>query len=321
MIVHRLLDALFRTLDTIDAARENIDRALGRDGDGKLMDAPAHDVTIADAAKPHPAVKRARAASPTSPPPRSTSHAAAKPAPAKKASSARVESKGPPRKGRDDDATASRKAAAKQKPGAAKASAVAKPKHAGAKKHAATATPALKNHEKHPSVDKAADKTNTRSVSKNLKKTVDKKLATQTAAETAGKHKPPSSSRKGSIDRSGKDFDSARARAVYVALKSKAGQVIQDDATLDGKKVLARVVWALFAAENAGSEMGLTAADASALLHLAGGMAVFSTNIARTCRDEVELIEESEPDGRIKRYKLTPRGREKAREIATQTIG
>jgi hypothetical protein len=149
------------------------------------------------------------------------------------------------------------------------------------------------------------------------------KAEARSAKPKGAKAKPKpvaSTNRKGSVDRSGKDFDSARARAVYEALRQRAGQVIVDDATLDGKKVLARVVWALFAAEGAGSEMGLTAADASALLHLAAGVEVFSTNIARTCRDETALIVESEPDGRIKRYKLTARGREKAREIATHTI-
>jgi hypothetical protein len=79
-------------------------------------------------------------------------------------------------------------------------------------------------------------------------------------------------------------------------------------------------VWALDAAHRAGSEQGLTAADASALLHLAAGLEVFSTNIARTCREANELICEAEPDGRVKRFKLTAKGRSAASTLASKPI-
>jgi hypothetical protein len=150
-----------------------------------------------------------------------------------------------------------------------------------------------------------------------------KKAATE-QAETAkprpGTKKPQAASRKGSVDRSGKDFDSPRARAIYEAIKARGGPVVAEEAVLDGKKVLARVVWALHAAEGAGSELGLTAADASALLHLCAGMEVFATNIARACRDETDLIEESVPDGRSKRYKLTAAGHGRAAQLATRPV-
>ena len=122
-------------------------------------------------------------------------------------------------------------------------------------------------------------------------------------------------SRKGSVDRSGKDFDSPRARAIVERLKNDGIGVITEDAQLDGKRVLARVLWSLSAADNAGSELGLTAADASALLYMAAGVQVFATNVARTCRDETDLIEESEPDGRSKRYKLTTAGKTAAAKL------
>jgi hypothetical protein len=126
--------------------------------------------------------------------------------------------------------------------------------------------------------------------------------------------------RKGSIDRSGKDVDSPRAKAIVERLRGQKTGVVTEDADLGGKRVLARVLWALYAADVAGSELGLTAADASALLHLAGGIEVFATNVARTCRDERTLVVESEPDGRSKRYRLTEAGKQAASKIATKPL-
>ena len=128
------------------------------------------------------------------------------------------------------------------------------------------------------------------------------------------------SNRKGSVDRSGKDFDSPRARAIVARLRADRIGVITNDAALDGKKVLARVLWALGTADRAGSELGLTAADGSALLHLAAGVEVFATNVARTCRDEGAFIQESTPDGRSKRYRLTDAGRAAAARLDLRTL-
>lgn len=136
----------------------------------------------------------------------------------------------------------------------------------------------------------------------------------------SGGKKAGGGNRKGSVDRSGKDFDSPRAKAIVEKLKSSGQGVITEDASLEGKRVLARVLWALAAADQAGSELGLTAADASALLHLAAGVEVFATNVARTCRDESALIEESSPDGRSKRYKLTAAGRVAANKLPTRAL-
>ena len=83
---------------------------------------------------------------------------------------------------------------------------------------------------------------------------------------TAGgsKKKGSGGNRKGSVDKSGKDVDSPRAKAIVENLRGQNIGVITDDAALEGKRVLARVLWALDAADKAGSELGLTAADASA---------------------------------------------------------
>lgn len=236
MIVHRLLDAFFRTLDAVDAVRDRVDRVLGReprpdpwavewppaDVDGKERDAKEAKEPSRDApAQKNGATKKA------TPAPATTSEAEAKP-----------------------------------KPKPAKKAAAPKPKPVAATKK--------------------------------------------------------KSSRKGSVDRSGKDFDSPRAKAIWEYVRDNGLGVVTEEAMLDGKKVLARVVWALSAAEAAGSELGLTTADASALLHHAAGMEVYATNIGRACRDHDELIEESEPDGRSKRYRLTPKGKSLAVDIPTE---
>jgi hypothetical protein len=140
----------------------------------------------------------------------------------------------------------------------------------------------------------------------------------KSAAQKAQSEKPQAATRKGSVDRKGDDFDSPRARAVAAWIKENGRAVVADDADLDNKKTLARVVWAVGAAEAAGSEQGLTAADASALLATVAGLDVFSTNVARAFRDESDLFVETVPDGRSKRYKLTSAGHARLAEVATR---
>ena len=165
-----------------------------------------------------------------------------------------------------------------------------------------------------PAAGKAPARTSGKAAGDDAKESGAKKAA----AKKGGAKKK--ASRKGSVDRTGADFDSPRARAVLEQLVALQRAVVAEHAAIDNKKVLARVVWALGAAQEAGSEQGLTAADASALLHLAAGMDVFSTNIARTCREETDLIEEGEPDGRIKRYRLTSAGRKAAAALETRAL-
>lgn len=167
------------------------------------------------------------------------------------------------------------------------------------------------------SADKA-DRPKGKSATKKIRTASSKAKPAARGASTGSGLK--SASRKGSIDRKGTDFDSPRARAIVERLKAEGASVVTADADHEGKKVLARVLWALGAAEKAGSELGLTAADASALLSMAAGLDVFATNIARACRDESELIEESSPDGRSKRYKLTAAGRAAASKLELRPV-
>ncbi|MFZ9887319.1 MAG: hypothetical protein ACO3JL_07435 [Myxococcota bacterium] len=248
MIVHRVLDVFFRTLDAVDAVRDRVDQLLGRE--------PRPDPFAAA----WPPVEE-----PTAP-----------------------TSSQPSGESMDAEASASSDVATK----------TSRTKKKTSGKGAAASSPARAD------VKSRSEHSTTKS--KTAKRDVAKKAAA-----------PKKASRKGSVDRSGKDVDSARARAVHEYLVEKRLGVVSEDAHVQGKKVLARTLWALRTAEVAGSELGLTTADASALLHLAANMEVFATNIGRACRDHGNLIEESELDGRSRRYRLTDEGRAAAAAIET----
>jgi hypothetical protein len=263
MIVHRLLDAVFRTLDTVDALRVRIDAVIGRSDAQPASSWPATvEVNINDADDVRAGVVapadldawRSRPEAPAPEPSKTTTRAAAKPKTATKT------------------ATRTKKA-----------------------------TPAATVH-----------KTATVSA------TAARPKKTPTAQPDVASTPPSSASRKGSVDRSGKDFDSPRARAVEGWLKEHGGAIVAEDATLNGKRTLARVLWAVALAEQAGSEHGLTAADTSALLSSAAGVEVFATNVARSFRDESDLFRETTPDGRSKRYTVTDVGRGRLAEVATR---
>jgi hypothetical protein len=256
MIVHRLLDAVFRTLDTVDALRARVDAALGRaEAQPSSSWPPLVEVETSDAAAAVRAVYEA-----------------------------------PP------DLDAWRSAPATEATNVKKASSTSKKAPATTAPESPKATPAKK-------------KARASTAAARPKKAPGKKEQTQP---------PAAASRKGSVDRSGKDFDSPRARAVEAWLKEHSSAVIAEDAALDGKRTLARVLWAVAVAESAGSEQGLTAADTSALLSSAAGVEVFATNVARTFRDEADLFVETSPDGRSKRYTVTAAGRARVAELATR---
>jgi hypothetical protein len=237
MIVHRLLDAFFRTLDTVDAVRDRVDRALGRE--------PRPDPWAVEWPPPGEAFD-------------------------------------PSRDGPNADAPG----AEPKEPTEAQIAEAARRTGAAPSKTAADKS------------DKAA-----------------KPVAKKAPTKKPGRKKKASSKRKGSVDRSGKDLDSDRADEVTAYVKNNKRTLIDEEKELDGKKVLARVVWALGEAHAAGVDLGLTTNDVSALLSKAADIEVFATNIGRACRDHKELIAESEPDGRSKRYVLTDEGKQAAADL------
>lgn len=270
MIVHRLLDAFFRTLDTIDAVRDRVDRALGRE--------PRPDpwaVEWPPPASDHPTdpvsgyggngvrqdyVPGADEQGAEEPPRRTTAEA---PTPAAKA-----DKKSKPSSTSTSPAKSAKAEKAEKAERAEKAEKSAKAEKADAKKK-------------------------------------------------PGRKKKSSSKRKGSVDKVGRDLASERADQVTESLRAAKRPVVTEEADLAGKKVLARVVWALSEARAAGLSDGLTTNDISALLSQAAGIEVFATNIGRACRDHHDLIAEGAADGRSKRYVLTPAGEKAATELAT----
>lgn len=264
MIVHRLLDAVFRTLDTVDAIRARVDAVLGR---AEAQPPSSWPPVIDDDG--------------TAPIDATTVRAVYSPAATSVDGWAAHDDNGD-----DEDATGAtpEQPTASQKPATKKAP-------AAKKKATATTTKAP---EKAPA-----------------KKTATKKAPAKKAAATTSM-----ASRKGSVDRLGKDLDSPRAKQVATFIASNKTLVVDEEAALDGKRTLARVLWAVAVAEQAGIDDGLTAADASALLSTAAHVEVFSTNVARAFRDEHELFAETTPDGRSKRYALTAAGRARLHEVA-----
>jgi len=304
MLVHRLLDVVFRTLDAIDAVRARVDAVIGHDAQP-----PSTWPLEAPAVSPPPSMTNAPSTAPTAAPSTVSSTAPSTNAPA----AARPASPAKPGKREARHVVARGLSTTKRSRNAQAASSDAAEATAARAKRATASTTAT--------ASKAAASTATAANEKPAKK----------ATPTKAKAKAPSSSgdsatprdaagvgRKGSVDRSGRDLESPRARAIETWLKEQGRPLVADDAALDGKRTLARVLWAVACAEDAGSEQGLTAADASALLSSAAGVEVFTTNVGRTFRDESALFVETIPDGRSKRYKLTAVGRARLAEIRTR---
>ncbi len=134
----------------------------------------------------------------------------------------------------------------------------------------------------------------------------------KSSTKRPGRKKSTTSKRKGSVDRSGKDISTPRSKTLAAFAGQKNIKPLDEDADVGGKKVLARVIWALGLADRADVNDGLTTKDVSAFLSAYADIEVFTTNIGRACRDHSEYIEPSVPDGRSKRYRLTSDGKQQA---------
>jgi hypothetical protein len=321
MLVHRLLDVVFRTLDAIDAVRARVDRALGTEPQPPSTWPPVPDDQPSRAAPP--------TSSPASSTPTSSSSGAtssstssspadvaarrprAKKVPASRSvtpRAARTPSSSSTPASRPKGSAAGKKRAPKAQQGGAPAE-----RSEVSERSERARKPVV--HKRSAAVSAAAAAAGAAAAARASAATT----TTTTAGATSSR--PPSSSttgRKGSVDRSGRDFDSPRARVVEAWLREHQRPIVVEEAVLDGKRTLARAVWALAVAADAGSEQGLTAADASALLWSAAGVEVFATNVGRTLRDEPALFVETIPDGRSKRYKLTDAGRARLAEVLTR---
>jgi hypothetical protein len=272
MIVHRLLDAVFRTLDTVDAIRARVDAALTREAQppsswpavigAARSERTSFDVDTARDIYATTTVDTWRGDS---------SH--------------------------DENATPSD---APVVPSTTTTTTPTKTSDAhGAP--AQVATKATKASTK--ASTKAPTKASTTKTGKTGKAT--KKTAAKATADT----------RKGSVDRVGKDLDSVRATEIAGWLATHPQPVVTEAAAIDGKRTVARLVWAVSVAQQAGHTDGLTAADASALLSSIAHVEVFATNVARAFRDEQALFVETSVDGRSKRYALTAAGKKRLADV------
>jgi hypothetical protein len=106
-----------------------------------------------------------------------------------------------------------------------------------------------------------------------------------------------------------------RATEIAAWLAAHPQPVVTEAAALDGKRTVARLVWAVSVAQQAGHVDGLTAADTSALLSSVAHVEVFATNVARAFRDEQALFVETSVDGRSKRYALTAAGKKRLADV------
>lgn len=113
----------------------------------------------------------------------------------------------------------------------------------------------------------------------------------------------------------GKDLDSPRANEIAAWLTAHPQPIVTEDAAVDGKRTVARLLWAVSIAQQAGHADGLTAADTSALLSSVAHVEVFATNVARAFRDERALFAETNVDGRSKRYTLTAAGQARLADV------
>ena len=271
MIVHRLLDAVFRTLDTVDAIRARVDAALTREAQppsswpavigNTRSERTSFDVETARDIYAPTTIDTWRG----------------EPSQAESATAAPAADEAP--------ATSS--------PGPVATVPAAQPA-----KVAKTPAPKAK-----PAASKAA-----------ASKAVSSKSTSRKAAKSK-KPTPAADTRKGSVDRVGKDLDSPRANDIAAWLSAHPLPVVTEDAAVDGKRTVARLLWAVSVAQQAGHDDGLTAADTSALLSSVARVEVFATNVARAFRDERALFVETTIDGRSKRYALTAAGSKRLADV------
>jgi hypothetical protein len=118
----------------------------------------------------------------------------------------------------------------------------------------------------------------------------------------------PKRERKSSI-RPAKEIKSAYADSILALIKNDSSRMIKKTDSLDGKKSLAYLVWALGHAERAKIKEGISVHDVSALLYQANKIELYPINISRVVHSNTSLIRQVGQDKRTKTYLLTPEGK------------
>ncbi|HXW53108.1 MAG TPA: hypothetical protein VEL47_03275, partial [Myxococcota bacterium] len=114
--------------------------------------------------------------------------------------------------------------------------------------------------------------------------------------------------RKSSI-RPAKEIGSERADVILRKLENGSFKLVAKSDSLDGKKSLAYLVWALGHAELADVTEGVSVHDVSALLYRACKIDLYPINISRVVYGNPVLVRQVGQEKRTKKYLLTKDGK------------
>lgn len=114
--------------------------------------------------------------------------------------------------------------------------------------------------------------------------------------------------RKSSI-RPANEIKSDNASIILASLKNDSAHLVKKSDSLNGKKSLAYLIWALGHAERAKIKDGISVHDVSALLYQANKIELYPINISRVVHSNSELIRQVNQSKRTKTYLLTAEGK------------
>lgn len=113
--------------------------------------------------------------------------------------------------------------------------------------------------------------------------------------------------RKSSI-KPAKEIGSQKALQILETLKTDSCRLVKKNDTIDGKKSLAYLVWALGHAERAKLTDGISVHDVTALLYQSCKIELYPINVSRVVYGNSLLIKQVGQEKRTKTYLLTPEG-------------
>lgn len=128
------------------------------------------------------------------------------------------------------------------------------------------------------------------------------KSASTTSAEIVQK-------RKSSV-KPAKEISSFKAEIILKHLKTSSHRIAKKSDSIQGKKSLAYLIWALGHAERCQITEGISIHDVSALLYRACKIELYPINISRVVYGNTALVRQVSQDRRTKTYLLTPEGLE-----------
>jgi hypothetical protein len=146
----------------------------------------------------------------------------------------------------------------------------------------------------------------------NVKTSLTKNNTTYRAQDSASK-KLAKKIRKSSI-KPAKEIGSLRAEVILERIRNNNVRLVEKHESIDGKKSLAFLVWALGQAELAELAEGISIHDISSLLYRACNIELYPINISRVVFSNPSLVQQAGQENRTKTYLLTPKGKALFRE-------